>query len=70
LDHHIILSQKHLRKVLTEYLDYYHQDRTHYGLDKDTPEQRQMEKKPKGGKLVAFPRCGGLHHRYVWKKAA
>jgi transposase InsO family protein len=70
LDHHIILSQKHLQKVLGEYLEYYHQDRTHYGLNKDTPELRLVEKKPEGGKIVALPRCGGLHHRYVWKQAA
>jgi putative transposase len=70
LDHHIILGENHLRQVLKEYLEYYHQDRTHYGLNKDTPRARPVETKPDSGKVVSLPRCGGLHHRYEWKKAA
>ncbi|MBU0676470.1 MAG: transposase [Proteobacteria bacterium] len=70
LDHHIILGEKHLRKVLTVYLDYYQQDRTHCGLDKDSPDRRMEEQKPRSGKVVALPRSGGLHHRYTWQKAA
>jgi hypothetical protein len=47
-----------------------HDDRTHLGLDKDTPAGRPVESKPDGGKLGSLPRIGGLHHRYVWKTAA
>ena len=32
LDHVIVLSDGHLRRVLKEYLDYYHESRTHLGL--------------------------------------
>jgi hypothetical protein len=43
--------------------DYYHRSGTHLSLDKDTPEGRAVQ--PGGtGKIVAFPRVGGLHHRY------
>jgi len=70
LDHVIILDENHLRRVVVEYLDYYHEDRTHLGLDKDTPSIRPIQKSPKKGKVIAFPRLGGLHHRYEWKKAA
>lgn len=49
---------------------YYKRDRTHMGLDKDTPEKRPVQKKPANGKAVALQRVGGLHHRYVWKQAA
>lgn len=32
LDHVIILNERHLRRVLRDYLDYYHRSRTHLGL--------------------------------------
>jgi hypothetical protein len=37
-------------------------------LDKDAPELRQRES-PDGGKVVAFPMVGGLHHRYARRAA-
>jgi putative transposase len=38
LDHVIVLHETHLRRLARDYLDYYHVDRTHDGLDKDTPQ--------------------------------
>ena len=69
-DHLIILNENHLKRVLTEYLDYYHEDRTHLGLNKDTPSVRPVQEGPENGKVIAFPRLGGLHHRYEWREAA
>ena len=66
----IVLNERHLKRILKDYFDYYHQDRTHLGLDKDTPSERPVQEKPPNGKVVALPRLGGLHHRYIWKKAA
>ena len=63
LDHMIIFGEKHLRKVLREYCDYYHESRTHLGLEKDCPEPRAVEP-PELGKVVSIPQVGGLHHRY------
>ncbi|MBA3915634.1 MAG: DDE-type integrase/transposase/recombinase, partial [Acidobacteriales bacterium] len=40
LDHVIVLNESHLKRPIASYLSYYHQDRTHYGLAKQTPEQR------------------------------
>lgn len=37
LDHVIVLNQLHLRRLLKDYVRYYHEDRTHLGLGKDTP---------------------------------
>ena len=37
LDHVIVLNERHLKRVLSSYFEYYHNDRTHYGLGKDTP---------------------------------
>ena len=63
LNHVIILNERHLRRVLVSYLDYYHRSRTHLSLGKDTPEGRPVQ--PGGsGKIVSFPQVGRLHHRY------
>ncbi len=71
LDHVIILNQNHLYKLLEEYIEYYHQDRTHYHLDKDPPISRPvLKRESQDDKVIAMPRVGGLHHKYAWKKAA
>jgi hypothetical protein len=49
--------------VIQSYVAYYHEDRTHLGLEKDTPEERAIEA-PRMGEVVAISRVGGLHHRY------
>jgi len=63
LDHVIAFNETQLRRVIRSYVDYYHSDRTHLGLEKDAPEERSIEPREMG-EVVAFPRVGGLHHRY------
>ena len=71
LDHVIILNENHLSRILSSYFDYYHYDRTHYGLGKDTAFERPVQPRPaKDSKVIELPRVGGLHHRYQWKEAA
>jgi hypothetical protein len=71
LDHAIVMNESHLKRILISYFQYYHYDRTHYGLGKDTPVERPVQPRPaKGAKVIELPRVGGLHHRYEWKKAA
>jgi hypothetical protein len=36
----IILNERHLKRLVPLYLQYYHEDRTHLGLGKDTPVRR------------------------------
>jgi transposase InsO family protein len=63
LDHMIILNEEHLRRVLSEYLRYYHVDRCHLSLERNAPDRREVE--PLGsGRVVSEPRVGDLHHRY------
>ena len=70
-DHVIPLNEGHLMRLSQNYLSYYHEDRTHIGLDKETPSARQVESRPIGPtEVVALPRIGGLHHRYTWSEAA
>ena len=59
----IVLNDRHLRRVLKEYLAYYHRSRTHLGLEKDTPETRAIQTQDVGP-VISKPVLGGLHHRY------
>jgi hypothetical protein len=71
LDHVVIFNARHLRRLLADYVAYYHDDRTHLGLDKSTPASRSVAPCPAGdAEVVALPRLGGLHHRYAWRAAA
>jgi len=71
LDHVVVFNEAHLHRLLTEYVAYYHDDRTHLGLEKDTPIGRPVTPRPSStARVVALPRVGGLHHRYVWREAA
>jgi len=65
LDHVIVLNERHLKRLMGEYVLYYHDDRTHLGLDKQTPAGRKaVASSGDGGKVISIPRLGGLHHRY------
>jgi hypothetical protein len=71
LDHVIPLNERHLRRLAGDYIGYYHADRIHGGLGKDTPNRRPVEKRPSlEATVVSSPRVGGLHHRYSWQQAA
>jgi hypothetical protein len=62
-DHIVPINEHHLKRLLSEYLAYYHSDRTHLGLEKDTPLGRPTVS-AKESEIVSSPRVGGLHHRY------
>ena len=71
LDHVLIFNKDHLRRLIKCYISYYHTDRTHDGLEKDTPATRPVAPKPtESARFVSIPRVGGLHHRYAWQQAA
>jgi len=62
LDHIIALNKCHLKRLLADYVRYYHEDRTHMGLQKQTPGGRVRS--ATRGRVVSGVRLGGLHHRY------
>jgi transposase InsO family protein len=62
LDHVIAINESHLKRLLGEYIRYYHEDRTHLGLGKNTPDGRLRSAGL--GRVTSLPRLGGLHHRY------
>ncbi len=63
LDHVIVFNEKHLRRILKSYFQYYHESRTHLGLEKDCPKSRPIESIDLGP-IKSEPMVGGLHHRY------
>jgi transposase InsO family protein len=71
LDHVIALNEQHLRRLIREYVSYYHHDRIHDSLEKDTPHRRSVERRPSlNSVVISNARLGGLHHRYSWRDAA
>lgn len=63
LDHVIVLNERHLPRLLRKYLAYYNATRPHQSLHNDSPHRREVQT-PAGGRIVAIPQVGGLHHRY------
>lgn len=61
LDHVIVFSAAHLRRLMAAYADYYNNDRPHLALAKETPLGRPIERR---GHVVSSARVGGLHRRY------
>ena len=63
LDHVMVLHERHLRRLLTEYVRYYHHWRTHRALEMDCPIPRAVQR-PELGLIWEVPEVGGLHHHY------
>jgi transposase InsO family protein len=65
LDHLIPLSERHLRAILSEFVDYYNYDRPHrsLGLQAPSPTLRNRQ-----GGIIVRAVLGGLHH--VYERAA
>ncbi|MCP4983218.1 MAG: transposase [Gammaproteobacteria bacterium] len=64
LNHLVVLTDRQLKRVLGEYVDYYNRVLTHLSLDKDAPDYR-MKKLPDAGKIVRIRRVGSFHHEYT-----
>src|SRR6266852_7085073 len=62
LDHVIVLNERHLKRLMSEYVLYYHEDRIHLGLANDTPAGRTTTiRSGAKSKIQSLPRLGGLH---------
>jgi putative transposase len=68
LDHIIVVNERHLRRILRSYFQYYHRSLCHLSLDGDAPESRPVQR-PAMGCVVELPEVSGLHHRYVREAA-
>ena len=63
LNHVIVWNEVHLKRILTDYFEYYHDSRPHLSLDRNSPTPRQVEP-PSQGTVISIRQVGGLHHRY------
>src|SRR5262249_718064 len=61
VDHVVVLTKGHLRRIVAKYATYYEELRTHGSLNKDAPIHRAIHH---GGRIVSAPVLRGLHHHY------
>jgi putative transposase len=59
---HIILSERHLHRVLSSYFQYYRDARTHSTISSCTAILHRQY-------IIGLPEVGGLHHRYERRAA-
>jgi putative transposase len=79
LDFMIPMSEKHMGKILAEWVIHYNQGRPHSSLGPGIPEPLEMFLPPQlrgrhysveHCKVAAQPILGGLHHEYHWERIA
>jgi transposase InsO family protein len=63
VDHIIPLNERHLLRVLREYVSYYNEVRPHRTLDLEPPHGPRAIHR--SGTVISVPVLGGLHHRYA-----
>jgi transposase InsO family protein len=63
LDHVVVLSEDHLRRLLREFIEYCNAERVHTSIT-DAPSGRVSETKPSGeARMIRLSHVGGLHGR-------
>jgi len=56
LDHVVVFTEAHARRLISDFVAYYHEDRCHLALTKDTPEPRPVQARPPGNsEVIAIP---------------
>ena len=64
LDHVIVVGERHLKSLLSEYARYFSAMRPHQGLGQRIPVPTRRQTRKDIGKVIAIPVLGGLHHDY------
>jgi len=67
LDHFLILSERHLHRLVKEYQVYFNHARPHQGIGQRIPCRPPQGVEPLGRRAVSRPVLGGLHHDYQWR---
>jgi hypothetical protein len=63
VDHLIVLSEKHFRRCMKQYVRHYNGSRTHLSLHRNAPIARDIAS-VSFGRVIAISHLGGLHHEY------
>ncbi len=66
LDHVIVLNDRHLRRLLREFVPYYNAARPHRSLNLTPPAGSRRQMRSGRDHLRSRPVLGGLHHVYAW----
>lgn len=67
LDHMLILNERHLYRLIDEFVEYYNRARPHQGIGQRIPdpdEDSNFRVGHKGQRVTCRPVLGGLHHDY------
>ena len=64
LDHILIQSSQHLRRVVTEYTTFFNEDRPHQGIGQRIPAHFHLPISKPSGRITSRAILGGLHHSY------
>jgi transposase InsO family protein len=68
LDHMFIFNERHLQRIVEEFVGYYNHQRPHRSLHHRPPCPGSVATGPPRGAVIAAPVLGGLHH--VYRRAA
>ncbi len=68
LDHILILSDHHLRRIIHAYCQFFNRARPHQGLNQRIPAPADVGAPPEHAsrKVIALPVLAGLHQDYRW----
>jgi transposase InsO family protein len=69
LDYMLIINDRHLYRLIDEYVTYYNHARPHQGIGQRIPDPEEDDKSgvgDKGQRVACKPVLGGLHHDYHW----
>ncbi len=65
LDHILVLGERHLYRIVKEYVQYFNRARPHQGINQRIPAGAgSIPEKAGTGKIIAFPVLNGLHYDY------
>ena len=68
LDSVLVFGERHLERILREYVAHYNEERPHRGLSLQTPEPKPTLNRA-DGEIVRVARLGGLINEYHWMAA-
>jgi len=65
LDHVLVWGDRHLHRVIREYVEYFNRARPHQGIAPSIPEgTASVTEVQRKGQIIAFPALNGLQHAY------